>query len=119
MTSGVTPESIEAAIKDKLEATHVELVDMSGMASLPLISPSLFLEYFLLLLEHWLTLLRKIKGGCGQMFEATIVSPQFEGKRTLQRHRLVNTALKEIIAQIHAWTPKCYTAEEWEKQKSA
>jgi hypothetical protein len=27
----------------------------------------------------------------------------------------VNTALKSEIAAIHAWTPKCYTPEEWAK----
>ncbi|TGZ83722.1 bola-like protein [Ascodesmis nigricans] len=84
-SAGVAPEAIELAIKSKLEATHVDLVDTSG--------------------------------GCGQMFEAVIVSPQFAGKRSLQRHRLVNTALKEEIAAVHAWTQKCYTPEEWEKEK--
>jgi hypothetical protein len=29
---------------------------------------------------------------------------------------MVNTALKAEIAAIHAWTPKCYTPEEWAKQ---
>lgn len=52
------------------------------------------------------------------MFEAIIVSPQFEKKTTLARHRLVNAALKEQIAAIHAWTPKCNTPEEWEKKKA-
>ena len=56
-------------------------------------------------------------GGCGQMFEAIIVSPQFTKKTTLARHRLVNATLKEEIAAIHAWTPKCHTPEEWEKKK--
>jgi acid stress-induced BolA-like protein IbaG/YrbA len=56
-------------------------------------------------------------GGCGQAFSAVIVSPQFEKKTTLARHRLVNTALKTEIAAIHAWTPKCYTPEQWEKQR--
>lgn len=56
-------------------------------------------------------------GGCGQMFEAIIVSPQFAKKTTLMRHRLVNNTLKEEIAAIHAWTPKCFTPEEWEKKK--
>lgn len=28
---------------------------------------------------------------------------------------MVNTALKEEISRIHAWTPKCYTVEEWER----
>ncbi|KAL3426320.1 BolA-like protein [Phlyctema vagabunda] len=57
-----------------------------------------------------------MSGGCGQAFSAIIVSPQFEKKTTLARHRLVNTALKAEIAAIHAWTPKCYTPEQWEKQ---
>jgi stress-induced morphogen len=56
-------------------------------------------------------------GGCGQMYEAIIVSPQFTKKTTLARHRLVNSALKDEIAAIHAWTPKCHTPEEWEKKK--
>lgn len=47
------------------------------------------------------------------MFEATIVSPLFVKKTTLARHRLVNTSLKSEIAAIHAWTPKCFTPEEW------
>lgn len=57
-------------------------------------------------------------GGCGQAFSAIIVSSQFEKKTTLARHRLVNTALKAEVAAIHAWTPKCYTPEQWEKQKA-
>ncbi|KAI9735945.1 MAG: hypothetical protein M1834_001411 [Cirrosporium novae-zelandiae] len=59
-----------------------------------------------------------ISGGCGQAFEAIIVSPLFSKKTTLARHRLVNTALKAEIAAIHAWTPKCFTPEEWEKKKA-
>ncbi|EFQ97371.1 BolA domain-containing protein [Nannizzia gypsea CBS 118893] len=58
-----------------------------------------------------------LSGGCGQAFQAIIVSPQFESKTTLARHRLVNSALKAEIAAIHAWTPKCYTPEQWEKAK--
>lgn len=53
------------------------------------------------------------------MFEAIIVSPIFEKKMTLARHRLVNGVLKQEIAAIHAWTSKCFTPEEWEKKKSA
>ncbi|KAL2359392.1 hypothetical protein RJZ56_007760 [Blastomyces dermatitidis] len=55
-----------------------------------------------------------MSGGCGQAFQAIIVSPQFDKKTTLARHRLVNSALKAEIAAIHAWTPKCYTPEQWE-----
>ncbi|KAL8642015.1 MAG: hypothetical protein Q9228_001248 [Teloschistes exilis] len=59
-----------------------------------------------------------MSGGCGQAFNAMIVSPQFEKKNTLARHRLVNSALKAEIAAIHAWTPKCFTPEEWQKKQS-
>ncbi|KAL9629154.1 MAG: hypothetical protein Q9164_007000 [Protoblastenia rupestris] len=85
-TTGVTPESLQKALKEKLAAQHVDIDDMSG--------------------------------GCGQMFQAMIVSSQFEKKNTLARHRMVNSALKEEIAAIHAWTPKCFTPEEWEKKKA-
>ncbi|KAK3619832.1 hypothetical protein LTR56_023794 [Elasticomyces elasticus] len=85
-TTGVTPDTLGATLKEKLEASHVDIQDLSG--------------------------------GCGQMFEAVIVSPQFTKKTTLARHRLVNGTLKEEIAAIHAWTPKCYTPEEWEKKKA-
>ncbi|KAM0131244.1 hypothetical protein ACHAO1_007447 [Botrytis cinerea] len=83
--SGVSAEALKVKIIDSLNASHVEIEDMSG--------------------------------GCGQAFSAVIVSPQFEKKTTLARHRLVNGALKTEIAAIHAWTPKCYTPEQWEKQK--
>jgi stress-induced morphogen len=56
-------------------------------------------------------------GGCGQAFQAVIVSPQFEKKTMLARHRLVNSVLKAEIAAIHAWTPKCYTPEQWQAQQ--
>merc|ERR1711964_71069 len=56
-----------------------------------------------------------MSGGCGQAFNAIIVSPDFEKKSLLQRHRMVNAALKAEIAAIHAWTPKCLTPEQWEK----
>lgn len=43
-------------------------------------------------------------GGCGQAFEVTIVSDKFAGKNKLMRHKLVNKALQEEIASIHAFT---------------
>jgi hypothetical protein len=46
-----------------------------------------------------------------------IVSPQFDKKSSLARNRLVNSALKAEIAAIHAWSPKCYTPEQWEVQR--
>lgn len=85
-TSEITPDSLSRTLKEKLDATHTSIVDMSG--------------------------------GCGSAFEAIIVSPQFSKKNTLARHRLVNAALKEEIAAIHAWSPKCFSPEEWEVKQS-
>lgn len=73
-------------------------------------------RYIVVVMSHTFTEFHS--GGCGQMFEAVIVSSQFAKKTTLARHRLVNGVLKEEIAAIHAWTPKCHTPEEWEKKKS-
>ena len=53
------------------------------------------------------------------MFESIIVSSQFAKKTTLMRHRLANTALKEEIAAVHAWSQKLFTPEEWEKKQQA
>ncbi|KND92933.1 putative bolA-like protein C8C9.11 [Tolypocladium ophioglossoides CBS 100239] len=59
-----------------------------------------------------------MSGGCGQAFTTLIVSPRFQGLSSLKRHRLVNAALKEEIAAIHAWTAKCQTPDEWERDKA-
>lgn len=61
--------------------------------------------------------IQDISGGCGASFAALIVSDAFQGKSALQRHRLVNGILKKEIAAVHAWTPKCLTTEQWEKEK--
>ena len=60
-----------------------------------------------------------ISGGCGQAFSTLIVSPEFEAQSVLRRHRMVNKALKEEIAQIHAWSAKCQSPAEWERSKTA
>lgn len=59
-----------------------------------------------------------ISGGCGQSFSVVIVSDVFIKKNKLARHRIVNTQLKDIISEIHAFTQKTYTVEEWEKENS-
>lgn len=106
LSSGVTPESLKATLFEKLEAQHVDIQDLSGNRDKIPSTLATALTY------------AKI-GGCGQMFEAIIVSPQFEKKTSLARHRLVNNALKAEIAAIHAWTPKCMTPAEWEKKKGS
>lgn len=47
------------------------------------------------------------------------MSPQFQGLNSLKRHRLVNAALKAEISSIHAWTAKCQTQEEYERERAA
>ncbi|KAI5248894.1 hypothetical protein E4T47_06840 [Aureobasidium subglaciale] len=101
LSSGVTPESLKATLFEKLEAQHVDIQDLSDLVTYHDVNAY------------------KSSGGCGQMFEAIIVSPQFEKKTSLARHRLVNNTLKAEIAAIHAWTPKCMTPAEWEKKKGS
>lgn len=55
--------------------------------------------------------------GCGGKFNVIIVSPEFEGKSILQRHRLVNGALAEELKTIHAFSQKTYTPEQWAKEQ--
>lgn len=83
----LTAESLKSIIQERLEASLVQVEDMSG--------------------------------GCGQAFAVVIVSPLFKGKNKLMRHRLVNNALKEEIAAIHAFTQKGFTPEEWQAQGGA
>ena len=54
-------------------------------------------------------------GGCGQSFEVVIVSAQFEGKRLLERHRVVHQCIAQELEAIHAFTQKTHTPKEWEK----
>jgi acid stress-induced BolA-like protein IbaG/YrbA len=47
-------------------------------------------------------------------FEAVVVAPQFEGKRSLQRHQLVYSGLGERMGrEIHALSIQAYTPAEW------
>jgi acid stress-induced BolA-like protein IbaG/YrbA len=54
--------------------------------------------------------------GDGQHFFATIVSPEFEGKRLIQRHQLVYGAMGDRMkAEVHALSIKAFTPEEFAK----
>ena len=55
--------------------------------------------------------------GDGQHFYATIVSPNFAGKRLVQRHQLVYAALGDRMkAEIHALSIKAFTPDEFATQ---
>jgi acid stress-induced BolA-like protein IbaG/YrbA len=58
--------------------------------------------------------------GDGQHFYAKVVSPDFEGKRLVDRHRMVKEAIKARLLnnEIHALSiVKAMTPDEWEKQQ--
>lgn len=58
--------------------------------------------------------------GDGSKFEARVVSTAFDGKTTINRHKMVYAVLDEHIATgaIHALSIKAYTPEEWQKLES-
>ncbi|XP_041348858.1 protein BOLA2-like [Gigantopelta aegis] len=56
--------------------------------------------------------------GCGAKFQVLVVSPQFEGKPLLQRHRLVNSTLEEEMKSIHAFQMKTLTPQQWQQQQT-
>ena len=56
--------------------------------------------------------------GDGRHWYATIVSPEFEGKRAIQRHQRVYATLGRKIHtdEVHALSMKTYTPAEWAAQ---
>ena len=59
-TSGITPDSLKATLKEKLQASHVDINDMSGEAPTfsPLPSPGKvepFINLLSLYFQFWLT----------------------------------------------------------------
>ncbi len=53
--------------------------------------------------------------GDGRHWYATIVSSEFEGKRAVQRHKLVYATLGEKMHtdEVHALSMKTFTPSEW------
>jgi acid stress-induced BolA-like protein IbaG/YrbA len=56
--------------------------------------------------------------GDGRHWSAVIVSPEFEGKRAIQRHQRVYATLGPRIHtdEVHALSMKTYTPAEWAAQ---
>nr|XP_037282097.1 bolA-like protein 2 [Rhipicephalus microplus] len=82
-----TKEHIQEKLKKELEATYVDMQDISD--------------------------------GCGAKFNAIIVSPKFEGKALLERHRMVNSVLAVELKDIHAFSMKTMTPTQWEEKSNA
>lgn len=56
--------------------------------------------------------------GDGAHFQALIVSPRFEGQRTLARHQIVYKALGDRMrAEIHALSMRTLTPDEYQSAK--
>ena len=53
----------------------------------------------------------------GAKLDLLVVSSKFEGKPPLARHRLVNTALSDLMDDIHALTIKAWTPAQYEAKK--
>ena len=53
--------------------------------------------------------------GDGRHWQALVVSPEFEGKRPVQRHQRVYAALGERMHtdEVHALSMKTFTPAEW------
>lgn len=84
-------ERIEAALRQRLAAAHVEVIDESHLhAGHPGAASG------------------------GGHFRALVVSERFQGQGRLARQRLVHAALaEELRAEIHALSFQTLTPEEW------
>jgi stress-induced morphogen len=58
--------------------------------------------------------------GTRDHYQVVVVSSQFEGKRLIQQHQLVNGLVQAAMATgaLHALTMKTYTPEEWATQSA-
>ena len=56
--------------------------------------------------------------GDGRHWEALVVSPEFEGKRLIQRHQRVYATLgaRMHTDEVHALSMKTFTPAEWASQ---
>ena len=53
--------------------------------------------------------------GDGRHFDAVVISPEFENKSLIERHRLVMATVSAEIQSdaLHALSIKAYTPEQW------
>ncbi|HFD92104.1 MAG TPA: BolA/IbaG family iron-sulfur metabolism protein [Gammaproteobacteria bacterium] len=56
--------------------------------------------------------------GDGTHFEATVVTPAFEGKSILEQHRMVYATLGDRMqSEIHALSIRSYTPQQWDQAR--
>ncbi|VEL06606.1 unnamed protein product [Protopolystoma xenopodis] len=62
-------------------------------------------------------LISDFSDNCGYKFDVFIVCDAFEGKKLIERHRLVHEALKNEMSEIHALTLKTLTTKQYQEHK--
>ena len=88
-------EAISAKLNDELSLSHLELIDKTGKH-----------------VHH-----ESFDGG--HHLTAIIVSDDFSDMPLIERHQLVYKALNTMIKnEIHAFSMKTYTKEEWKSNAS-
>eukprot|EP00191_Tetraselmis_sp_GSL018_P013008 CAMPEP_0177588024 /NCGR_PEP_ID=MMETSP0419_2-20121207/5992_1 /TAXON_ID=582737 /ORGANISM="Tetraselmis sp., Strain GSL018" /LENGTH=79 /DNA_ID=CAMNT_0019078169 /DNA_START=405 /DNA_END=644 /DNA_ORIENTATION=+ len=50
---------------------------------------------------------KDMSGGCGTMFNISVVSDKFHGLSTVQQHKAVTSVLKDEISSWHGFTLQC------------
>ena len=91
MKSTPRTQAIERALKDSLQATHVEIVDQSAHHE-----------------DHVGAI------GGGGHFQVVVVSERFRGLSRLEAQRLVYAAVGDLMTQeIHALVTRTMTPEQW------
>ena len=84
-------QRIETKIRTALAPSHLEVINESHMHGVP--------------------------PGSESHFKLVIVSPRFEGKPLVRRHRTVNGILAdELAGPIHALTMDTLTGSEWDRR---
>lgn len=62
--------------------------------------------------------MHNVPDGAQSHFKVTVVSPAFEGKRLIARHREVNGLVAEALAgPVHALALHTYTPDEWQSRQ--
>lgn len=88
-----TSKTIEQRIRSHFSITHLELIDDSAAHT-----------------GH-----AGAQGGAGH-YKLTLVSPSFQGKTAVERHRQIYAILGDMVGHaIHAINIDAKTPEEWEK----
>lgn len=84
-------ETIERKITASLHPLHLEVLNESPMHNVP--------------------------SGSESHFKVTVVSEEFDGKRLVARHRMLNEALAEELAgPVHALALHTLTPQEWDER---